>query len=414
MNIDNFKKVCVVGWGKSGISLCNLLLELKKEVFLSEAAERGKFHPYLIDKFIRRGVNFEFGGHSENFIKEAQLVILSPGVDAATSLAAIHARKLAIPCVGEVEFSFWLTKARFVAITGTNGKTTTTFLTYRALKTKRKNVFLGGNIGIPVSSFIRRTRPKDTIVLEISSFQLETIMEFRPYVACLLNLEPNHLDRHPTFKDYYEAKMNIFRNQTAQDWAILNKQLSLRSSIEKRIRSKIIYFSNEFPNEDFSCVYRVASVFGASKADCLNVFANFRGLPHRLQFVRKVNGVNFINDSKSTNPSATMWALKNIKGNIVLIAGGKDKGVDYTTLEQHLRKVKKVNLIGQAADKIKKALEPCVPIEVFPSLEAAVSASLKDADKGDTVAFSPMCSSFDMFSSYMDRGRRFMAAVNKL
>jgi UDP-N-acetylmuramoylalanine--D-glutamate ligase len=149
MNIDNFNKVCVVGWGKSGISLCNVLLSLKKEVLLTESRPRGSFHPSLIDKFEKSGVKFEFGAHTENFIKEAQLLVLSPGVDAVSSPAAMVARALNIPCVGEVEFSFWLTKARFVAITGTNGKTTTAFLTYRVLKTKRKRVFLGGNIGIP-------------------------------------------------------------------------------------------------------------------------------------------------------------------------------------------------------------------------------------------------------------------------
>ncbi|MDD5584360.1 MAG: UDP-N-acetylmuramoyl-L-alanine--D-glutamate ligase [Candidatus Omnitrophica bacterium] len=414
MNIENFKKVCVVGWGKSGISLCNVLLALKKEVLLTESKPRTSFHPALIDKFAQFGVKFEFGAHTEDFIKQAQLLVLSPGVDPVSSPAVMAARTLNIPSVGEVEFSFWLTKARFIAITGTNGKTTTTFLTYRVLKTKRKRVFLGGNIGIPVSSFILQTKPGDLVVLEISSFQLETIMEFAPHVACLLNLEPNHLDRHPTFKDYYEAKMNIFRNQKANDWAVLNGTGTLRGDIEKRIKSNIIHFSNEFPNENFSCIYRTATIFGLSKADCLSVFAQFRGLPHRLQSVREVGGVHFINDSKSTNPSSTMWALKSIKGNVILIAGGKDKGVDYQTLAPYLKRVKKINLIGQAAAKIKDSLGTHAPVEIFPSLEDAVAASFKDASKGDTVVFSPMCSSFDMFSNYMDRGRKFMAVVNKL
>ncbi|MBU2102215.1 MAG: Mur ligase family protein [Candidatus Omnitrophota bacterium] len=414
MNIDALKKVCVVGWGKSGIALCTLLRTLGKEVLLTDEKPRERFASGPINAFMQRGVRFEFGAHTEQFIKESQLVVVSPGVDMAQSSAVSIARACAIPCVGEVEFSFWLTKAHFVAITGTNGKTTTTFLTYRVLKSRRKRVFLGGNIGIPVSSFILATKKGDVIVLEISSFQLESIIEFRPFVGCLLNFEPNHLDRHPTVTDYYNAKMNLFRNQTVRDYAVVNKNIAMRGDIEKRITSRIVYFSDEFPNENFSCIYRTATIFGLSKADCVGVFSEFRGLPHRLQLVRDLAGVRFINDSKSTNPSSTMWALQALKGDIILIAGGKDKGVDYAVIIPYLKRVKKVNLIGQAAEKIKQALGGRVPVEIFPSLEAVVRASFGQARKRDTIVFSPMCSSFDMFLNYMDRGRKFMAAVNSL
>jgi UDP-N-acetylmuramoylalanine--D-glutamate ligase len=414
MNIESCKKVCVVGLGKSGFSLCNLLLSLKKEARVTEIRERKSFPHLLIDKLREKGVAFEFGGHSDSFIKDCELMILSPGVDPLTSESVKIAHKFNIPCVGEVEFSFWLTRAKFIAITGTNGKTTTTFLTYRVLKKKRKGVFLGGNIGIPVSSFILNTKKNDLIVIEISSFQLETIIEFRPYVACLLNIDPNHLDRHPTFRDYFEAKMNIFRNQKDSDWAVVNQNVSLRKDIEKRVKAKIVYFSSEFPNENLSCVYRTAGLFGISKTDCLKVFSSFRGLPHRLQFVKEKNGVTFINDSKSTNPASTIWALKNIKGNVILIAGGKDKGVDYANIKPYLKRVKKINLIGQASDKIKETLYSHVPIGIFSSLKEVVTASFNEAGSGDTVLFSPMCSSFDMFSNYMERGRKFMEVVNNL
>jgi UDP-N-acetylmuramoylalanine--D-glutamate ligase len=414
MNIDNIKRVCIVGWGKSGFSLCNLLSALKKEIKLTEQKERKYFHPSLIDKLAGAGISFEFGGHSENFLKGCQLVILSPGVDPLNSPVVKIANNLNIPYVGEVEFAYWLTKAKFVAITGTNGKTTTTFLTYRVLRENKKRVFLGGNIGIPVSSFILDTKKGDLIVLEISSFQLETILEFKPYVSALLNIEPNHLDRHPTFNDYFRAKMNIFKNQQQTDFAVLNKNIEMLSDIEKKLNSKIVHFSSEFENQNFSCIYRIASIFGLGKADCLHVFNNFKGIPHRLQLVRVVNGVAFVNDSKSTNPSSTVWAFNNIKGNIVLIAGGKDKGVDYKSIIPYMKKVKKVNLFGQAAKKIEVALSGHVKTQIFPSLCDVVSASFKESSPKDTVLFSPMCSSFDMFNNYMERGRKFIEVVKSL
>ena len=414
MNIDNINKVCVVGWGKSGYSLCNLLLTLKKIAKVTEIKERNKFHPALIDKLQNNGIKFEFGGHSENFIKDSQLVVLSPGVDPLNSPVVKIANSLNIPCVGEVEFASWLSKAKFVAITGTNGKTTTTFLTYRVLKENKKRVFLGGNIGIPVSSFILDTKKNDLIILEVSSFQLETIIEFKPYVAALLNIEPNHLDRHPTFRDYFDAKMNIFRNQQKDDWAVLNKNTEGLNLIEKRIKSQIVYFSSEFENANLSCVYRIASVFSVGKTECLKVFSSFKGIPHRLQTVRTVNNVTFVNDSKSTNPSSTIWAFRNVKGPVILIAGGKDKGVDYASIVPYLKNVKKINLFGQAAGKIEAALRGHVDVEIFPSLTDVVRASFKDAGSKATVLFSPMCSSFDMFSNYMERGRKFIETVNSI
>ena len=368
MNIDNFTKVCIVGCGKSGFSLCNLLLSLKKQVRLTELKEREYFNTNLISKFETKGVTFEFGGHSDKFIEDCDLVILSPGVDAIKSPVAKFANITGIPCVGEVEFCFWLTQAKFIAITGTNGKTTTTFLTYRVLRQKRKRVFLGGNIGIPISSFILDARKTDLIVLELSSFQLESIMKFKPFVAALLNIEPNHLDRHANFKEYFEAKMNIFKNQDKNDWAVLNKNINFFNDIKNRLRSQIVLFSSEFPNENYSCVYKIAKIFGVTQLDCEKVFLSFKGIPHRLQTVREVKGITFVNDSKSTNPSSTVWALKNTKGPLILIAGGKDKGVDYSSIRPYLNSVRKVNLFGQAAQKIKGSLNPHIKVEVYPSL----------------------------------------------
>ncbi|MCK4912259.1 MAG: UDP-N-acetylmuramoyl-L-alanine--D-glutamate ligase [Candidatus Omnitrophica bacterium] len=414
MRIDNFKKICVIGWGKSGISLANLLLTVNKDVKVSEAAGSEVFSSQLIDDFISKGVEFEFGGHSDQFIKDAQLLILSPGVNSNTSSIKQIALTNNIPCVGEIEFSSWLTKAKIIAITGTNGKTTCSELTFQLLKQTKKRIFLGGNIGTPFSSFVLEAKEDDLIVLEISSFQLETIIEFKPYVVAFLNIEPDHLDRYSDFKGYFQAKLNIFKNQTSQDWVVLNKNIDFRSQIEKVLKSQLVYFSDEFSNQNFSCVYRVAVIFGLTKNDCLKVFSEFNGLEHRLQIVKKVNKITFINDSKATNPSSTIWALKNTKGPIVLLAGGKDKGLDYSSILPYLRKVKKVNLFGEAADKIREALGSKVETQTFQSLEEIVLSSYKEAESGDTILLSPMCSSFDMFSNYQERGDKFIDIVNKI
>ncbi|MCP4653159.1 MAG: hypothetical protein GY858_07240 [Candidatus Omnitrophica bacterium] len=414
MNIDGVNTVCVVGWAKSGIALCDLLLSLKKKIKVTDSRVRSSFDTKLINAYINKGVEFEFGAHSEKFIKDSQLGILSPGVDVKTSEAAKCFCNLGTPFVGEIEFASWLTRAKFIAITGTNGKTTTSFLTHKVLKTKRKRVFLGGNIGVALSSFVMDTKKGDLIVLEISSFQLETIIEFKPFVAVFLNIEPDHLDRYCGFEDYFKAKMNIFKNQGKEDWAVLNKKSDLKGIVEKCTSSKILTFSDEFENENFSCVYRIASIFGLSKTDCVKVFSDFAGLPHRLQTVGKLAGVTFINDSKATNPSSTAWALKNTKGKVILISGGKDKGVDYKEILPFAKKIKKVNLFGEAANKIKEALKAELEIGQFPSLKSVIEASFKEAKKGDTVLFSPMCSSFDMFSSYIERGEKFSELVKEL
>jgi UDP-N-acetylmuramoylalanine--D-glutamate ligase len=421
MNIDNISKACIVGWGKTGIALANTLLSLRKKVMVTELSERNTFPNLLVNEFMKRGVKFEFGGHSEKFIKHAQIIILSPGVDLNHSSILNICRALNIPYVGEVEFSFWLTKAKFIAITATNGKTTTSFLTYRVLREKKKRVFLGGNIGIPLSSFVLNTKGRDLIVLEVSSFQLETILEFRPYVACLINVEPDHLNRYTSFKNYFEAKMNVFKNQKNDDWALLNRDIKFIKEIERRLNSKIVYFSSSFPsygnigaNENFSCVYKIASIFGVPPYVCFKVFSNFKGLPHRLEFVRKLRGVTFINDSKSTTPSSTIWALNKINTPVILIAGGRDKGIDYSAVKPYLKRVKKINLFGESAHKIKESLNSSIPKEIFSSLHDTVVSSFKEANLEDTVLFSPMCSSFDMFSSYVERGRRFKEIVNSL
>ncbi|MFH1767893.1 MAG: cyanophycin synthetase, partial [Candidatus Omnitrophota bacterium] len=196
--------------------------------------------------------------------------------------------------------------------------------------------------------------------------------------------------------------------------AVLNKKSPMLANLAKGLSCRLLYFSDEVDNENYSAVYRIATIFRLAKTDCLKVFSSFSGMPHRMQIVRRVNGVNFINDSKATNPAATIWALKSVKKPLILIAGGKDKGMDYTTIRPYGGRIKKINLIGEASSKIREHLGGYFKAETFSSLEEAVSNAYSHAQEGETVLLSPMCASFDMFFSYIDRGRKFVSIVNRL
>ncbi len=414
MDFKNIKRICVVGWATSGISLVKLLLSLGKKVKVTEEKPQNDFSDSCIESFKNKGVQFEFGQHSQNFINDSELILLSPGVNFFESSVSDIANRNHIPCMGELEFAFCFTKAKIIAITGTNGKTTTAYLTYLLLKQKGKKVHLGGNIGRPFSEIVLKAEKSDVIVLEVSSFQLESVVKFRPHMAVLLNVYPDHLERHKNFDSYFKTKMKIFRNQQKNDRAFVNKNNKLFKMFSPQIKSKIVYFGSEFPNENLSCVYKIGRLFGASKADCLLLFSQYKSLPHRQQHVRTINKVKFINDSKATNPSSTICLLKSVKTPVILIAGGKDKGLDYSLLENYSRKIKKINLIGQAASKIANSLDSKIKCQEFNSLKEAVLSSYKEADEGETVIFSPMCSSFDMFSNYQERGREFIRIVRNI
>ncbi len=410
---SNFKEICVVGFKRSGVALCKLALSLGKKVKVTEINPFGVFYKPYIDNFSNQGVKFEFGGHTKKFIKSSDLIVLSPGVYTENSAVMTLAKELGTLVVGELEFASWFSKGKIIAITGTNGKTTTTFLTYLVLKSKHKSSYLAGNIGVPFSSIALNTEKNSISVLEVSSYQLETIIEFKPYVSCITNLQPDHLDRYKNFSEYVRAKMNIFKNQKKTDYAVINKNIS--SGIDRKsIKAGIRYFDNEFGNENFSAAAAIASVFEVTKPACQRIFSSFKGLSHRMQVVNEINGITFINDSKATNPSSTAWALKNIEDSVILIAGGKDKGLDYSEIKPFLKNVKKINLFGQAREKINRSLSFHKNIEMFFDLEKAVISSFKEAEEKDVILFSPMCSSFDMFSSYIERGNFFVSKVKEL
>lgn len=414
MYLENLEKVCVAGWGRTGISLAKLLLFLGKKVSVTEEKKENNFSLSLIKDFQAKGVEFEFGAHSQSFLSGSQLVLLSPGINFFDSRLGEIIRQNHLPYMGELEFAYRLNKAKIIAITGTNGKTTTAYLTYLLLKKKGAKVYLGGNIGRPFSDMVINLSREDFVVLEVSSFQLETIIRFKPYIGALLNVYPDHLSRHKNFNNYFQTKMKIFQNQQNCDWALLNGNNRLSCSLSSRLNSRVVYFGKEFSNENFACAAKIGEILGLSKTDCFSVFSGYKNLPHRQQYLGMVNKIKFINDSKATNLHSTLSALQAVESRVVLIAGGKDKGISYSPLRSYSRKIKKINLIGEAGSKIKEDLKEKIQCQQFNSLESAVLAAAKEAGPGGTVLFSPMCASFDMFADYQQRGREFIRIVKKI
>jgi len=415
-NLDYFKdkKVLIIGLARSGFACANLLLSLQAKVSVTDNQENESIRKNASELSLR-GIKVEFGKHTQDFIKDNDIVIISPGVP-NESLAVKWAKELKIPIISEIELGFILCPAQIIAITGTNGKTTVTTLITKVLEKAGKRVFTCGNIGRPFSSEVGKMRKGDFVSLEVSSFQLETIDTFKPRIAAILNLSRNHLDRYSDMSDYLKAKKRIFKNQDASDFLILNQEDPLIRELANEAKAKVIYFSkkdNLNPNQ--CAVLSICEVLGIDKDLILKVFAEFKGVEHRMEEVSKLNGIKFINDSKSTTTEATVWALNNLSCPVILIAGGREKGNDYSAvLNLAKTKVKSVILIGEAREKIKKAFNDLVDLKEADSLKEAVSKAYSKAVAGDCILFSPMCKSFDMFSNYEERGKVFKEIVANL
>jgi UDP-N-acetylmuramoylalanine--D-glutamate ligase len=408
------KKIIVVGLGRSGFSCANLLYELGAKIWVSDNKE-SELTIANAAKLKAKKIEIELGRHSPEFIKGKDLLILSPGVP-ASALPVIWAKEFKVPIISEIEFAWILCPATVIAVTGSCGKTTVTTLIANLLEAAHKKVFLCGNIGNPFSQEIKKMQEEDFVSLEVSSFQLETIRNFKPKISVILNFSCNHLDRYKDMKEYLEAKKRIFMNQDENDFLILNSADPVLRELVSFAKAKIKYFSSTAAlNPNQAAVLAVGSILGIKKELCLEVFKKFSGVQHRLEYVSEINQIKFINDSKATTVESTLWALKNITEPIILIAGGKDKGLDYQPiLDLARKKVKVVILIGQAKEKLRKVFSGTIPINEANSLEDAVNLGFKMAAKGDTVLLSPMCSSFDMFSDYEERGRVFKKAVQRL
>ncbi|MFH1888601.1 MAG: UDP-N-acetylmuramoyl-L-alanine--D-glutamate ligase [Candidatus Omnitrophota bacterium] len=408
------KKISVVGLARSGVAAANLLYDLGAEVYITDIRDSESTRLYNA-KLKSKNIKVETGGHSRDFIIGKDLLVVSPGIP-DTALPLTLARGFQVPVISEIELAWILCPADVIAVTGSNGKTTVTTLIGKVLEAQGRRAFICGNIGNPFCSEVERMKAGDFVSLEVSSFQLENIHEFKPKIAVILNFTSNHLDRYKDMGRYLSAKKRIFMNQDEADFLILNREDHTVSELAKESKSRVKYFSGTKDlNPNQAAVVSVASILGIEKAACLEVFSKFKGIEHRLEYVKELSNITFINDSKSTTVDSAIWALKNVSSPIVLIAGGRDKGNDYSIISDAIRKKARcVILIGEAKEKIRKALAGSLLINEATSLREAVRLAFSKARSGDCVLLSPMCSSFDMFRDYEERGRIFKEAVSEL
>lgn len=408
------KNITVVGAARSGIACANLLFELGARVSISDSSDNASTRQ-AIAGLKSPEIKFELGAHSAGFIRSRDMIVVSPGVPFHAGPLSL-AREENIPVLSEIEIGWMLCPAAVIAVTGSNGKTTTATLIGRVIEESGSRAFVCGNIGRPFCAQVALMRDCDFTVLEVSSFQLETIRDFKPKVAVMLNFSRNHLDRHKDIEEYLEAKKRIFMNQDKNDFLVLNADDPVVSRLTDKAKSRVLFFSKEDnSNPNYAAVMSAATALGIGTDVCLEVFDGFKGLEHRLEYVASIKGVNFINDSKATTAESCLMALRSTPGAVILIAGGRDKGVDYSIICSEAKdKVKRAILIGEAKGKISGVLKGWVNFEEAASLVDAVKAAFKGASAGDTVLLSPMCSSFDMFSNYEERGTVFKAAVRDL
>ena len=415
-NADYFKNknVTVVGLARSGIACANLLFNLDAKVSVTDISDNPSTRLFA-SRLKSKNINLELGRHSPEFIQGRDFIVVSPGVT-NSSPALVWADKFNIPAISEIEVAWILCPSPVIATTGSSGKTTVATLIAKVLEVSGKKAFICGNIGTPFCAEVDKIGPDDFVSLEVSSFQLERIRKFKPKIAVMLNFSRNHLDRYKDMQEYLEAKKRIFVNQDKNDFLVLNGQDPVLKNLSKETKAKVVYFSESKDlNPNQAAVVTVGSILGIDRDTCLRVFAEFGGLEHRLEYVTQINNIKFINDSKATTVESTAWALKNIPSPIILIAGGRDKGLDYKVILDLAReKVKEVILIGEAKEKIRVALEGFLSLDEAKTMEEAVNKAFHKAQAGDCVLLSPMCSSFDMFVNYEDRGRVFKDAVYNL
>jgi UDP-N-acetylmuramoylalanine--D-glutamate ligase len=444
----NGKRVLVVGLGKSGVASALFLKAHGARVTVSDTKSGDELRneiPVLLD----HGITVETGGHGERTFRGQDMIVVSPGVP-VDAPPLVQARALGESVIGEIELAAQFLPGPIVAITGSNGKTTTTTLAGEIMTAAGFSALVGGNIGTPAISLAEHAKPETVVVLEVSSFQLETIQTFRPKVAVVLNVTPDHLDRHRTLEAYVDAKARIFENQQASDFAVLNADDPTCLAMAARTRAQVFWFSRQREVQQGAWVrdgnilfrdragqkeimqvseiplkgaHNLENVLAAACAGALmgcapdkirQAVRDFKAVEHRLEFVATIRGVDYYNDSKATNVDATIKALESFPANIHLILGGKDKGSDYTVLNELLRqRVKRVYTIGAAAAKIESQIKGAEVVHA-ETLENAIRKANAVAQPGDVVLLAPACASFDQFKSYEHRGKVFKEIVRSL
>ncbi len=406
MNFEG-KKITVLGAKETGIQSALFLKKRGAVVFLSELKE-GKEFIEAKKTLESNGIECEFGRHTWEEIEDSELIIVSPGIPPTAPICQ-NVLRANIPIWSEIELAFQSSPAEIIAVTGSNGKTTVTTLIRDVLRASGRSAVSCGNIG---NSFIREVGEltKETIaVVEVSSFQLAHIDRFRPRVAVLLNLSPNHLDWHQSFEQYADVKCQIFKNQTSSDYSVLNTSDPESMKRASKLKSQVIYFNGgRNGNPNFTAVEKVAALYHIDPKVTQSVLENFSGIEHRFEDVGTIFGVCYINDSKSTTIASLGWALERVGEGAVLISGGRHKGGDFRVLRDLIRKkVKFLVLIGEAKKEIENAFADLVSVYSTNTLEEALRVARSVSRPGQTVLFSPACASFDMFRDYQDRGQQF-------
>ena len=439
-------RVTVVGAARSGIAAAELLVRRGAVVTLTDMREQIE----EADQLRAAGVALELGGHQPATFADADLIVLSPGVPSRQPLIE-SARRAGVPVIGELELAARWVRGRIVAITGTKGKSTTTTLTCRMLEAGGHRVLVGGNIGLALSAQVDQSTTDTIHVVEASSFQLESIELFRPWIAVLLNFSPDHLDRHATLEEYADAKARIFVNQTASDWAVLNADDpgTLALATQGRARRVLFSLTGEVDEgivlagdrivrrgasgeavlmpltsvkllgrhlvADVLAAAAVSSIAGVDAQSMTRAVENFTGLEHALEPVAEIGGVRFVNDSKATNIEAARRAIESFDDGLVVILGGRFKGGDFRDLSAPLSaRNATVVAIGEARPKVLEALKASSVVHEAADMAAAVRTAFASAAPGHTVVLAPACASFDMFRDYAERGRVFKQEVLRL
>jgi UDP-N-acetylmuramoylalanine--D-glutamate ligase len=439
----------VIGAARSGVAVARLLHGAGVSVFVSDHAPREK-KPDAARALEQLGVRYEFGGHSAQLL-DAEIIVISPGVPDTVPVVQ-QALQRGITVVSELEVSSWFCPGPIVAITGTNGKTTTTTLCGRIFEDARKPVVVGGNIDPAFADVVGGMTPGHTAILEVSSFQLDHVASFRPRVAVLLNITPDHMDRYDhDFSKYIASKCRLFAQQRAGDTVIYNDDDEVtRQAVEERLPAGVLRLpfsvrhtlregawlaegtlttaidgrrtdviaADEISIPGTHNLYNAmaatlaAQVMGVSTASVRATLRDFKGVEHRLEMVRTVDGVTYVNDSKATNVDSVWYALQSYTAPLVLLLGGRDKGNDYGRLRDPVRNhVKAIIAIGESADKVQSSFADIVPVDTAASMEQAVRLAAGRAARGDIVLLSPACASFDWFDNYEHRGRVFKEIV---
>lgn len=445
------KRFLVLGAGISGVSAANTLIELGAAVTLSDAKPLEKLKEETRNS-ISKSVHLELGRQDAALLDGQDCLVLSPGISIYHPLVQTAELK-GIPVVSEIEVAFQITKAPILAITGTNGKTTTTTLIGEMIKTLKRQTVVGGNIGVALSHEVFGLSPEGVVVAEISSFQLEAIHEFRAHIAAILNMTPDHIDRHRNFETYQAMKERIFHNQQSEDFTVLNYDDPIVRSMKARVPSRVLFFSRKqeldegvfvsngmitvkwetqiaeicpitemrlfgshnIENALAACA--VSYLAGVKPSEMARVLRDFEGVEHRIEPVAKINSVSYYNDSKATNPESSIKALEAFTGHVILIAGGRDKNTDLNEFMTLVReKVDHLILIGEATQRFCEAAQAhgVRDIRRAESFEQAVELAYRLASAPQVVLLSPACASYDMFNNYEERGRLFKHLVHKL